>query len=47
MGTGIGNKFTGRQERVDRERIEQEYEDRLKKGFPCGTHTLNRKRRNG
>lgn len=44
MGTGLGNRMTGAQERVDRERIEQEYEERQKKGFPCGTHTLFRKR---
>ena len=42
-GTGIG-RMTGLAERVERERIEEDYAARQKKGFPMGTHTLWRKR---
>lgn len=44
IGTGIGTRMTGEQERAERERIESDYAARQKAGYPCGTHTLFRKR---
>lgn len=44
MGSGLGNRMTGQQERADAARIEEEYAARQKAGYPCGTHTLWRKR---
>jgi len=43
-GTGIGNRLTADSEALDNERIADDYEARQKKGIPCGTHTLWRKR---
>ena len=43
-GTGFGNRVPADAELADRERILREYEARKKAGYPCGTHTLYRKR---
>lgn len=42
-GTGIG-RMGAASEAIETERIEEDYLARQKKGFPCGTHTLFRRR---
>lgn len=44
-GTGLGNRLPGEFERQWNADILADYEARLKKGYPCGTHTLYRKNR--